>query len=90
MEGLEALWPEPRSARYGASMGIIVDWNGNDIPRELTELPAGRYVVESVDDVPELTEEEQEGLHQALRSLAAGKGVPADVAQQLLEARARR
>ena len=66
-------------------MSIIVDWNGNDVPRQLKELPAGRYVVESVDDVPELTREEEEGLHEAMTSLRAGKGLPAEDAQRLLE-----
>ena len=28
----------------------VVTWNGKDVPPELRELPAGRYVVEAVDD----------------------------------------
>jgi hypothetical protein len=28
----------------------VVTWNGKDVPAELRELPAGRYVVEAVDD----------------------------------------
>jgi hypothetical protein len=28
----------------------IVTWNGKDVPPELRELPAGRYIVESVDE----------------------------------------
>ena len=28
----------------------VVTWNGKDIPTELRELPAGRYVVEAIDD----------------------------------------
>ena len=69
-------------------MSIIVDWNGADLPRELKELPAGRYVVESVDEVPELTDQEAEGLRRAMQSVAEGRGVPADRARQLLDARA--
>jgi hypothetical protein len=52
----------------------VLTWNGKDLPTELRELPAGRYVVEAVDDIPALTEEEDEGLRQALASLRAGKG----------------
>jgi hypothetical protein len=33
----------PRRAR-------IVTWNGKDVPSELRDLPAGRYVVEAVDE----------------------------------------
>ena len=28
----------------------VVTWNGKDVPPELRELPAGRYVVEAVED----------------------------------------
>ena len=35
MEGM------PRTAR-------VVTWNGRDVPAELRELPAGRYVVEAI------------------------------------------
>jgi hypothetical protein len=30
--------------------GRIVDWNGNDLPSGLQDLPAGRYRVEAIDD----------------------------------------
>jgi hypothetical protein len=52
----------------------ILHWNGKDVPNELRELPAGRYVVEAVDDVAPLSQEDDEGLRQALASLRAGKG----------------
>ena len=42
MEGM------PRTAR-------VVTWNGKDIPIELRELPAGRYVIEAIDDAPALS-----------------------------------
>ena len=61
-----------------------------DVARQLKELPAGRYAVESVDDVPALTEEEEEGLYKAMASLRAGNGVPAEEGERLLEARARK
>jgi hypothetical protein len=49
----------PRRAR-------VVTWNGKDIPPELLELPAGRYVVE--EEPPMLTPEEEAGIEAALES----------------------
>jgi hypothetical protein len=55
----------------------VLRWNGQDLPDELRELPAGTYVVEAV-DAPLLTREEEEGLERALASLRAGKGRSVD------------
>lgn len=52
----------------------ILTWNGTDLPEELCALPPGRYVIESADDVPHLTHDEDEGIHQALASMRAGNG----------------
>jgi hypothetical protein len=57
-------------------MNRILKWNGNDIPEELRSLPAGRYVVEALDETPALTPEEEEGLVEALRELDKGEGEP--------------
>ena len=57
----------------------VLTWNGKDLPTELRKLPAGRYLVEAVDEVPALTEDE--GLSQALASLRAGKGRSAPIAR---------
>ena len=36
----------------------VVTWNGKDVPPELKELPAGRYIVEAVEEeAPALHEE---------------------------------
>ena len=51
----------------------VVRWNGRDVPPELKELPPGRYVVESVDEAPELTAQQEHGLREALRSLERGE-----------------
>lgn len=51
----------------------VLRWNGQDLPDELRELPAGTYIVEAV-DAPLLTPDEDEGLERALASLRAGKG----------------
>lgn len=52
----------------------VLHWNGKDLPEELRDLPAGRYVVESVDDAPALSAEEEAGLRDAMHALDAGRG----------------
>jgi hypothetical protein len=59
----------------------VLRWNGQDLPDELRELPAGTYVVEAV-DAPLLTPEEEEGLERALASLRAGQGRSIDQVRQ--------
>jgi len=54
-------------------MSRVLKWNGKDLPQELRSMPAGRYVVETVDEVPELTREEEEGLVEALQSIDRGE-----------------
>ena len=56
-------------------MPTIMRWNGTDLPVELRTLPAGRYLVEPIDDVPPLTPDEDAGLQLALDELAHGGGV---------------
>ena len=64
-------------------MSIVLDWNGQDLPEavreqmpaELRELPRERYVLEPVDEIPDLTDEEESGIHAALESVRAGKTV---------------
>jgi uncharacterized membrane protein len=69
----------------------VLHWNGKDIPDELRGLPAGRYVVEPVDDAaPALSPEDEEGLRQALASLRAGKGRTIDEVRQTINAALRR
>jgi hypothetical protein len=70
-------------------MSIVLDWNGQDLPdevreqmpAELRELPRGRYVLEPVDQVPELTDEEEAGIQAAIESVRSGKGVPLEAAK---------
>jgi len=69
----------------------VLHWNGKDIPEELRGLPAGRYVVEAVDDVaPSLSQEDEDGLRQALASLRVGKGRTIDQVRQTIDAALRR
>ncbi len=77
-------------ANYARGMRVVFDWNGKDVPEELKELPAGRYVPELADEASPLTAEEEAGLFRAMESLQEGLGVPADEARAQLKARARR
>jgi hypothetical protein len=56
----------------------IIEWNGSDVPEALRHLPAGRYVVEPVDEVRSLSADEEDGLVQALASLREGRGLEHD------------
>jgi len=70
----------PRTAR-------VVTWNGKDVPTELRELPAGRYVVEAIDeDAPVLSPEEEAGIEAALESYRQGRAVDARRARQIIDA----
>jgi hypothetical protein len=55
-------------------MSRVLKWNGKDVPQELRSLPAGRYVVEAVDETPTLTPEEEAGLVEALHAIDRGEG----------------
>jgi hypothetical protein len=64
-----------------------VSWNGKDVPAELRELPAGRYLVEAVeDDAPRLTSDEEAGIDAALESYRQGRVVDADRAREIISA----
>ena len=65
----------------------IVTWNGKDVPAELRELPAGRYVVEAVDEeAPALSPDEGAGIEAALESYRQGRVVDAKRARQIIDA----
>src|SRR5438552_14556164 len=56
----------------------VVTWNGKDVPAELRELPAGRYVVEAVEEeAPQLSPEEEAGIEAALESYRQGRVIDA-------------
>ena len=50
------------------SKAVVVEWNGQDVPEQLRRLPAGRYVLASVDESVALSDEEEAGLIAALKS----------------------
>ena len=65
----------------------VVTWNGKDVPAELRELPAGRYVVEAVDDeAPPVSADEEAGIEAALDSSREGRVVDAKRARQIIDA----
>jgi len=65
----------------------VVTWNGKDIPAELRDLPAGRYVVEPVDDeAPALSPDEEAGIEAALKSYRQGRVIDAERARQIIDA----
>jgi hypothetical protein len=68
----------------------MLRWNGKDLPEELRELPAGTYIVESVDEPMALTHEEDRGLQAALASRQAKKGRTLDQVQHTIDAILRR
>jgi hypothetical protein len=70
-----------------ARLARVVTWNGKDIPAELRELPAGRYVVEAIDDeTPALSRDEEAGIEAALESYRQGRVVDAKRARQIIDA----
>jgi hypothetical protein len=56
-------------------MAVIVNWNGVDVPEELKALKKGRYVLVPIDEPPELTEEQEAGIEDAIASIEAGEGL---------------
>jgi hypothetical protein len=65
----------------------ILTWNGKDVPAELRDLPAGRYVVEAVDEeAPALSPEEEAGIEAAVESYRQGRVVDAKRAREIIDA----
>ncbi|HEX2573157.1 MAG TPA: hypothetical protein VH877_26650 [Polyangia bacterium] len=72
------LWRNHRGvARVEAMARLhVVNWNGKDVPPELQELPAGRYVmVEYARDVTDLSPEEDAGITAGLDEIDRGETV---------------
>ena len=75
-----------QKARHALSMAVIVNWNGVDVPEELKALKKGRYVLVPIDEPPELTEEQEAGLEDAMTSIREGHGLSRDEAFAKLKA----
>ena len=74
-------------------MSIVLNWNGEALPDEIRErmpeelqrLPPGRYVLESIDEVPELTDDQEAGIQAALESVRQGKSVSLEAAKARID-----
>ncbi len=65
----------------------VVVWNGKDLPPELRELPAGRYLVEAVEvEAPTLSPDQDAGIEAALDSYRQGRVVDAKRAREIIDA----
>jgi predicted transcriptional regulator len=53
----------------------VLDWNGEDVPDALRELPPGRYVLQAVDDLVRLAPEDEGGIRAGLEQLDRGEGL---------------
>jgi hypothetical protein len=70
-----------------AQRSRIVSWNGKNVPAELRELPAGRYLVEAVEDeARHLSPDEEAGIEAALESYRQGRVVDAGRAREIINA----
>jgi hypothetical protein len=80
--------PSARSENGGTSRTAnVVTWNGRDIPSELRELPAGRYVIEALEgEAPTLSPDEEAGIEAALESYRQGRVVDAVRAREIIDA----
>lgn len=64
-----------------------VTWNGKDVPSEFRELPAGSYIVQSVEgEAPVLSPEDEAGIEAALESYRQGRVVDAKRARAIIDA----
>jgi hypothetical protein len=66
----------------------IIEWDGTHVPKELQELPPGRYMVsDPYWDDDEMTEEEEAGVLLALDEEEAGHVIPLEDVIRELRAR---
>jgi hypothetical protein len=69
----------------------LIDWDGTHVPKELQELPPGRYLVsDPYWDDDEMTEEEEAGILLAIDEIEAGQGMPLEEAIREIKARSGR
>ncbi|MBI3911796.1 MAG: hypothetical protein HY320_12810 [Armatimonadetes bacterium] len=56
----------------------VIEWNGQEIPAGLRDLPPGRYLIEPLDEYLVPTSEEDAGIVAALEEMDAGRGSPVE------------
>jgi hypothetical protein len=67
----------------------MIEWDGENVPRELRELPPGRYLVGPAYDIwdeDDLTPEEA-GIQLASDQIEAGEGIPFEEAMRQLRSK---
>jgi hypothetical protein len=70
---------------------FFLDWNGKDLPAEMKDLPAGRYLMEPLgEEGPVLSPEEEAGIEAALESYRQGRVVDSKRAREMIDAALRR
>ena len=65
----------------------VIEWDGTHLPKELRELPPGRYVLAVADD-EELSADEDAAVRLGLDDVAAGRVVPLDEVVREIRGRA--
>ncbi|HZO29116.1 MAG TPA: hypothetical protein VFH48_24345 [Chloroflexota bacterium] len=73
-----------RSERLRA---VAIDWDGTHLPDGLRLLPPGTYIVHFVEDIHELTSEEEAGILEAMDDIEAGHGIPYEGAMREIRCR---
>lgn len=76
------------------SRPTIIEWDGANLPPELSALPPGRYLVEPADQSGEelsweevLTPDQEAGLRLAIEELETGGGIPFEEVRRDFERR---
>ena len=54
----------------------MIEWDGTHLPKELQQLPPGRYLLAVLDDRDELSEDEDAAVRVGLDELADGRTLP--------------
>ena len=69
----------------------VVMWNGKDVPAEMRELPAGRYVIKAIEEeTPALSDDEEAGIEAALESYRQGRHLDEAAARKVIDSALRR
>lgn len=78
---------ETQDSRRRLLRPIIIQWDGENLPAELRQLPPGRYLIGSAYEIwdDELTPEEDAGIQLALDQIEAGEGIPYEEAIRQLK-----
>lgn len=84
---------DAQESRYPFRMTIVLNWTGEDLPEEvrrrmppeLRGLPRGRYVLESVDEAPVLSDDDEAGIQAAIESVGQGKAVSLEAARARID-----